>query len=185
MARAMLRCHPQSANTAVLRIEASVARPRAGMLAVSYVLEGDLERLSIPPWTGSAIGARLWEHTCFELFIRKRDADAYDEFNFSPSGAWAGHRFERYRVGAPLIAPLPVPKIAMRRDEETLALEASIEAERLSPAYAEGPVDFGLSAVIEDLQGGLTYWALAHPPGKPDFHHAEAFAICLSARSRE
>jgi hypothetical protein len=33
--------------------------------------------------------------------------------------------------------------------------------------------------VIEDADGSLSYWALAHPPGRPDFHHTEAFALDL------
>jgi hypothetical protein len=35
----------------------------------------------------------------------------------------------------------------------------------------------GLSAVIEDIDGRLSYWALKHPPGKPDFHHPDSFAL--------
>jgi len=30
--------------------------------------------------------------------------------------------------------------------------------------------------VIEETSGRLSYWALAHPSGKPDFHHADCFA---------
>jgi hypothetical protein len=37
-----------------------------------------------------------------------------------------------------------------------------------------------LSALIEDQNGGKSYWALAHPPGKPDFHHADSFALEFS-----
>ena len=37
----------------------------------------------------------------------------------------------------------------------------------------------GLSAVIQDADGGTTYWALAHAPGKPDFHHPDSFAFTL------
>jgi hypothetical protein len=33
--------------------------------------------------------------------------------------------------------------------------------------------------VVEDYRGRLTYWALEHPPGKPDFHHPDSFAIEL------
>jgi hypothetical protein len=33
--------------------------------------------------------------------------------------------------------------------------------------------------VIETLDGSLSYWALRHPPGKPDFHHSESFALEL------
>jgi hypothetical protein len=35
----------------------------------------------------------------------------------------------------------------------------------------------GLSAVVEDLNDSLSYWALKHPPGKPDFHHSDNFAL--------
>jgi hypothetical protein len=38
----------------------------------------------------------------------------------------------------------------------------------------------GFTAVIEDRDGRLSYWALRHPPGKPDFHHADSFALKLS-----
>ena len=32
---------------------------------------------------------------------------------------------------------------------------------------------------IEDIDGGISYWALAHPAGKPDFHHPDSFALIL------
>jgi len=31
--------------------------------------------------------------------------------------------------------------------------------------------------VVEELDGSHSYWALRHPPGKPDFHHSDAFAL--------
>jgi len=37
-----------------------------------------------------------------------------------------------------------------------------------------------LSAVIEEAKGNKSYWALVHPPGKPDFHHRDSFAYELS-----
>jgi hypothetical protein len=40
-------------------------------------------------------------------------------------------------------------------------------------------IRLGLSAVVEATDGGLSYWALRHPPGKPDFHHIDAFALQL------
>ena len=45
--------------------------------------------------------------------------------------------------------------------------------------HANASWRLGLSAVIEDTSGGKSYWALAHPPGKPDFHHADCFALEL------
>ena len=41
----------------------------------------------------------------------------------------------------------------------------------------------GFSAVIADKDGRIAYWALAHPPGKADFHHKDCFALQLEARS--
>jgi hypothetical protein len=35
--------------------------------------------------------------------------------------------------------------------------------------------------VIEEKSGLLSYWALKHPPGKPDFHHPDAFALEVEA----
>jgi hypothetical protein len=37
-----------------------------------------------------------------------------------------------------------------------------------------------VSAVMKDEQGRISYWALAHPPGRPDFHHRDGFAWSLA-----
>ena len=58
-----------------------------------------------------------------------------------------------------------------------VALEARIEL----PLDAEGP--FGLSAVIETIDGAISYWALAHPAEKPDFHHPDSFVLTLPESS--
>lgn len=42
---------------------------------------------------------------------------------------------------------------------------------------ARAPLRLGLSAVIEEKGGRKSYWALAHPPGKADFHHPDSF-VC-------
>jgi hypothetical protein len=31
--------------------------------------------------------------------------------------------------------------------------------------------------VVEDEHGALSYWALKHAPGKPDFHHPDSLAL--------
>ena len=36
-------------------------------------------------------------------------------------------------------------------------------------------------AVVEESDGTRSYWALKHPPGRPDFHHAAAYALDLAA----
>lgn len=139
---------------------------------MNYVLEGDLERLRIPPPRAPRIAARLWQHTCCEIFIARQASPAYHEFNFSPSGEWAAYAFARYRDGAPLLDELLDPRISVRRTEERLELDALLRVERAALSLA-------LAAVVEDADGALSYWALKHPPGKPDFHHRDAFALEL------
>ena len=55
-------------------------------------------------------------------------------------------------------------------------LQASLELDRLSGLPRKSSWRLGLAALIEDTSGRKSYWALAHPPGKPDFHHADCFA---------
>jgi len=38
---------------------------------------------------------------------------------------------------------------------------------------------------VENAAGSKSYWALRHAPGKPDFHHADAFALQLDAIQQE
>lgn len=164
-----LERHPASDCRPLRCIEARLERDP---LRVTYVLEGDIDRLRIPPQRPARVVEGLWRQTCCELFIADEDGPGYREFNLSPSGEWAAYEFERYREGRPL-AGAPAPQIAVRRSAGRLELAAIIALRH------HGKRRVGLAAVIEDESGVLSYWALRHPPGKPDFHHREAFALQL------
>jgi len=173
-----LICHRDTPTAAVESIDACIERNAAG-LAVTYTLEGKLSALLIPPEGAARSGERLWQHTCFELFVRPTDADRYHELNFSPSHEWAAYAFARYREGASLNGDHIDPVIAVRSVAGKLELDATIGLERLSRAYATAGLSIGLSAVVEAVDGSLSYWALAHPPGKPDFHYPDTFRLRL------
>jgi hypothetical protein len=162
-----LVCHPQTPCIAVRNIEAQVERTPQGRLEIGYRIEGDLERVRIPSPRAAAPGERLWQHTCCELFVARHGARAYHEFNFSPSGAWAAYAFSAYRQGVAF--EVDDPRISVRRAPGMLELHANLQQ--------AGKLRLGLSVVIEDDSGKLSYWALSHPAGKPDFHHPEAFAL--------
>ena len=167
----MLRCHPDTPCDAVTAVRARVEKNPAG-LRLRYEIEGDLGRLRIPPPRAARVAEQLWQHTCCELFVRRAGSPAYREYNFSPSGEWAAYEFERYREGALLADAALDPKIALRRGASGLELEAGVAA-------PGGKLALGLSAVIEEEGGQLSYWAMRHAPGKPDFHHLDAFALEL------
>ena len=174
-----LTCHPQTRTEAVHRIEVRVGRMPGGVLNLTYMLTANLAHLRVPDARAPAAADRLWQHTCFEAFVRV-GAPAYHEFNFSPSREWAQYAFEGYRQRAPLDISALDPKLTVRRTSERLELDARIDLHRLSPAHARATLNIGLAAVIEDGEGALSYWALAHPAGRPDFHDPRGFALELA-----
>src|SRR5512145_1366259 len=168
-----LERHPEAACNALRGIQASVSRAAAGGLQVAFVLDGDIDRVRVPSPRPARVAEGLWRHTCCEIFIARPGAPGYREFNLSPSGEWAAYDFTRYRDGALLADPALAPGIVVRQGPDRLELQAQIRLK------LEHPVLIGLAAVIEEKSGLLSYWALRHAPGKPDFHHPDAFAIEL------
>lgn len=177
-----LAAHPESRSEAVHSIDVRVSRMRGGMLGLTYILAGDLARLRAPGPRPPRLTERLWEHTCCEVFIARKDVPGYHEFNFAPSGEWAACKFAGYREPAPLGAEPGAdldPQIILRETEKKLELNALVLLDRLSAAHVDAVLSLALGAVVEDKDGSLSYWALTHPPGKPDFHHPDAFALTL------
>ena len=119
----------------------------------------------------------LWNSTCFEVFLTKQDG-SYVEFNFAPSRKWAGYRFESYREGMAAALDLQAPDIFTEYSERRAALTAYID---FPAGESDTLQSAGLAAVMEETDGTKSYWALAHPPGAPDFHHPTCFAAALPA----
>ena len=67
---------------------------------------------------------------------------------------------------------------AMKTDDR-YELSGEFDLDGLSNLAFDEPYSLGLSAVIEQTDGRKSYWARAHAPGKPDFHHPDAVAACL------
>ncbi len=161
--------HPETGCDAVTSLTVEVGRADPATLALRFVLMGDLERLAIPSAAPSVRTDGLWKHTCFEAFIGG-PAGAYSEFNISPSTAWAAYAFDGYRQGMRAL-DIPAPEIAVGRVEGQLQVTIAV------PLSLEGPRQLGLTAVIEDLTGRTSYWALNHPSARPDFHHPDGFVL--------
>ena len=148
-------------------------------MELTYTIAGDLDRVRVPEPRPPVPADRLWEHTCCEMFVRLSGGSAYHELNFAPSREWAVYAFERYRESAPSADIALDPHVSVRRIPGALQLGATLQLGRLSAKYANAKLAVALAAVIEDDDGTLSYWALVHPRGKPDFHYADAFALEL------
>jgi hypothetical protein len=172
--------HPDSRGAAASRVEVTVTRPRADRLVLSYMVTGKMSDVRLPSVVPPARTDELWQHTCFEAFVHAASGPAYYEFNFAPSTEWATYRFDGYRSGMRAVAETDAPAIEVQSGPGIYSLQAALELNRLPDLTGEASWRLGLSAVIEDISGGMSYWALAHPPGKPDFHHADSFALEFS-----
>ena len=174
---AELTAHPWTPNDAVRSLVAQLRTEGPDILVFQYSLIVDLPRTRVPV---SGVGGRtdgLWKHTCFEAFVAPADAPDYQEFNFSPSLDWAIYQFRAYREG---MAPAEIeraPQISVRRREDGLELQSTVRLGRPSEMRDARHLRIALAAVIEDENGRLSYWGLRHPPGKPDFHHPDGFAL--------
>lgn len=156
-------------------------RPQADGLRLRYTLRGDTSALRIPTPAAPVPTDGLWQHTCLEAFVAADGETAYREFNFSPSSEWAAYRFssERQRdtSAEALERVLLAPPLA-RATPRSLTLTARVPASALPRSPAT--LCLGLSAVIEALDGRLSYWALHHPSERPDFHHRDGRALRLA-----
>jgi hypothetical protein len=131
------------------------------------------ERFVIPVSEEPHRGDELWKTTCFEAFLRPLREERYREWNFAPSGDWAAYEFTGYREG---MVPAEIdadPYIRMEDNFTWWALGATIAVP------ADTNWQLGLSAVLEEKDGTKSYWALAHPGEKPDFHDPGCFAAHL------
>lgn len=176
-----LAAHPSTPNQAVRCVAASAKLVGSDSLCFAYVLEADPRYVRIPSPIGDAGRAdRLWAHTCFEAFVALAQTPRYIELNFSPSGQWAAYTFESYRQG--MVPALDAaPRLTLDGDAERLELQAEVRLSGL-PGLRTSPqssLRLALSTVVEDQEGRLSYWALRHPAGRPDFHHPDSFTLAL------
>jgi hypothetical protein len=176
--RRPLTLHPQSLCDAVSLIEVEITRRGPGHLSLTYVVTGAIADLSLPPPAAPGRSDDLWKHTCFETFVRP-PGEAYFEFNFSPSSHWAAYRFSGYRSGMSAPAEAVAPLIETRASRERFELQVDLSLAPLLGLSSGAPWRLGLSVVIEETSGRKSYWALTHPAGKADFHHADGFALDL------
>lgn len=169
--RVDLVCHPDSPSDAVTRIIVEIER--SDRLRLCFRMTGRAADVVFPP-VGEAIRADgLWQTTCFEAFVKPAGGACYREYNFAPSRCWAAYWFDGYRSGMAEIASVPPLNITSEFSATGYELRVELPLDRACA--------LGLSAVIEEVGGVKSYWALAHPPGKPDFHHGDCFALQVAA----
>ncbi len=158
------------------RVEGAISR-RHDALHLFYRLSGPLEKLVLAaPARPPQRRDNLWQGCCFEVFVGATGGSGYWEVNLASSGDWNVYRFTGYRQGMRLAERVGPPSCRINRQEGELVLEAALDIAGLA---APGPLRAGVSTVLLFLTGEYSYWSLAHPAARPDFHDPRGFLLGL------
>src|ERR1700738_4168194 len=161
-------------------INARVGGGPSDTLVFQYVLIAEMPAIRVPSSESPGRADGLWKHTCFEAFVAIPGMPGYYELNFSPSQHWAIYRFSGYRERmSPTDVTVP-PQLNVRHFDDRLELDGGVRLPGLTVLEGGRTLKLALTAVIEDNSGTLSYWALQHAPGKPDFHHPDGFVLELT-----
>ncbi len=114
----------------------------------------------------------LWEKTCFEVFLKKSNANEYIEFNFSSDQEWSCFHFDNYKEGMKDYQPVSIKELTF--DPKQLIFKASWEFISL-----DWEIDCGVTAILQKKDLSKTFWALSHPNLTPDFHDFKSFSLKL------
>ena len=174
--------HPAKPTRALGGIEVTIQREAGDRIGFSYALIDDRavlmpRRTLAPPMRREG----LWKTTCFEAFLMPGEGPEYVEFNFAPNEDWAAYAFSGRREGGHELAIEPPTFWHYNGRGDVQAL---VNLHGVGMFAIDEPVKLGLSAVIEDRRGKLSYWALAHNGEAPDFHDPACFTARLAAPPR-
>lgn len=172
----LLIAHPDHPPVGITGVESRIIGRDANWLRARWRVEGS-RQLVVPPFAGKGRTDDLWQTTCFELYLKPLGGEAYCELNLSPSERWNAYDFDGYRAGM-RERPFPhEPECTIRLGSSFAIFDAAIPLAGLP----DQDCAMGLSAILEEQGGVKSYWALAHPEGKPDFHAPACFAVALAA----
>ena len=170
--------HPSTSSTDLpfkvwVNVEHAASLTAVATTNLWFGVSAPAERFVIPAPAEPERTDGLWKTTCFEAFLRPLGERSYREWNFAPSGQWASYQFSDYREDMAEAEVSQPPYIRVEDNFTWWALGASIAVP------ADSNWELGLSAVLEEKDGTKSYWALAHPAEKPDFHAPDCFVAKL------
>ncbi len=157
---------------------------QAGRLELVWRLTGDLDALVLPePSQSRRRCDGLWQTTCLEAFWGFAGQQAYWELNLAPNGDWNLYRLSHYRGPLTPVALVVPPAWQVRRSARKLEVAVELDLGEVAGGDESGvaglPLEVSLTAVIEQVGQGVSYWALAHTGAEPDFHRRDSFGLGL------
>ncbi|MEH2341924.1 MAG: DOMON-like domain-containing protein [Nostoc sp.] len=172
-----LQPFPSTESFPHLKITGNISR-NDNQLTICYNLGGDLKEIAIvPPSNAPSRKYELWEDTCFEFFLGIKDSLRYWEFNLSPAGHWNIYRFDGYRQGMQEETAFEKLPFSVHNQADGLALVLDVDLDKI--VSAEQAIEIGITTVIKNIDGNVSYWALTHRGEEADFHLRNSFIVKL------
>ncbi|MHC5731039.1 MAG: DOMON-like domain-containing protein, partial [Nostoc sp.] len=112
-----------------------------------------------------------------EFFIGSKDSLRYWEFNLSPAGHWNVYRFDGYREGMQEETAFTILPFSVQNQADGLALALDVDLGKI--VSENQAIEVGITTVIKDKDGEVTYWALTHRGAEADFHLRDSFIVEL------
>lgn len=167
------RPHPDRPCAAVTNIAVEITHPRADLIMLSYVVVGAISGILLTAVTPSFRNDGLWRHLFRGLY---RDGGGPRLLRIQLHRRRSGlYRFADYRQGMTVAEETGMPAITVQTNPHRYQLQGGVFTRPSVGTAARVQWRLSLSAVIAERNRRLSYWALAHPPGKPDFHHPDGF----------
>ncbi|MHB1015697.1 MAG: DOMON-like domain-containing protein [Desulfurivibrionaceae bacterium] len=161
-------------DSGTVSIEGSLKRtPKT--LVLSFVLQGNLDDIVLPAAAKRTRCDNLWQATCLEMFWAEEGKKNYWELNLAPTGAWNVYAFTEYRTGMHREERVGEPRIETAHTAGSFSLTAELKVGNLLTNKA--PLRVGVSGVLQHHDSRLSYWSLAHPKDRPDFHAPQTFLL--------
>jgi hypothetical protein len=146
-------------------------------LFISYKLTGDIEKIELGREPRHERVIKLWEKTCFELFI-KNNRDEYMEFNFSPVFEWNAFFFPKKGEALTEWKKMDSVKFDILDSLDVFEVIVEINKKKFPENFFEG-CQAGITTVIKEKTGNLSYWALSHHDQRPNFHNFKSFTALV------
>jgi hypothetical protein len=156
-------------------LSAAVFSPDTKTLFVKFELQ-DPKAVIVYSETTDLVGPRkdkLWEETCFEVFLQPVGKESYFEINLSTTGQWNSYEFEKYRTPQPPKACELIELKQFHWNSERRTMTAELQIDDPCNHWR-----MGLTAVLKSKNPGeVFYFALKHKPEKADFHWSDSFVL--------
>ena len=162
-----------------IRIEGWLERC-GGSLTLEFQLHSDApqgDEAILWPAPGSEPQRRdeLWQHTCLEWFVAQPQREAYWEFNIAANGNWNVYQLDGYRHG--LRPDGGYRALPLHTSSSERCTNVSLKAPLPASLAAAQPLELAVTAVVEQCNGAISYWALHHGGTEADFHRRDGFLM--------